>query len=103
MNELVEPLNDIEEEGDDDELLDNEEQEEEGHALQGGNARIPIVPRKKFDKSNEYQPPMKDNPPETDQKIVCIELINNNHIYLRYEDCWTIRDVTIYILITILQ
>lgn len=103
MNELVAPLNDIEE-GDTDELLDNKEQEEEdGHDLQRGNERIPIVSHKKFGKSNEYQPPMKDKPPEADQKIVCIELTNNNHIYLRYEDCWTIRDVTIYITITILQ
>ncbi len=29
-------------------------------------------------------------------KICCIELINNNKIYITYEPEWTIRDVKLY-------
>ena len=29
------------------------------------------------------------------ESIICIELKNNNHLYLRYDDQWTIREVNL--------
>jgi hypothetical protein len=31
--------------------------------------------------------------PSLDEQICCIELINNNKVYIRYEKEWTIKDV----------
>ncbi len=31
--------------------------------------------------------------PTSDEKICCIELINNNKLYIRFESEWTIKDV----------
>ena len=31
--------------------------------------------------------------PKQCESIICIELRNNNHLYLRYNDVWTIREV----------
>lgn len=31
--------------------------------------------------------------PSLDEQICCIELVNNNKVYIRYENEWTIRDV----------
>ena len=30
-----------------------------------------------------------------EEQICCIELSNNNYIYIKYEDNWTIKDVRI--------
>ena len=30
-----------------------------------------------------------------EEQICCIELTNNNYIYIKYEDEWTIKDVRI--------
>lgn len=31
--------------------------------------------------------------PHSNDQICCIEMINNNKLYIRYEDDWTIKDV----------
>ena len=33
--------------------------------------------------------------PKKCESIICIELKNNNHLYLRYDDKWTIREVNL--------
>jgi|LauGreDrversion4_2_1035121.scaffolds.fasta_scaffold2513063_1 hypothetical protein len=32
--------------------------------------------------------------PSLDEEICCVELINNNKIYISYDQEWTIKDVT---------
>ena len=36
--------------------------------------------------------------PKSCESIICIELKNNNHLYLRYKDEWTIREVYLFLL-----
>lgn len=36
--------------------------------------------------------------PKSCESIICIELKNNNHLYLRYQDKWTIREVNHFLL-----
>ena len=36
--------------------------------------------------------------PKRCESIICIELKNNNHLYLRYKDEWTIREVYLFLL-----
>lgn len=36
--------------------------------------------------------------PNLDEQICCIELINNNKIYIRYEQNWKIKDVSVVFL-----
>lgn len=36
--------------------------------------------------------------PKSCESIICIELKNNNHLYLRYKDEWTIREVFTFLL-----
>lgn len=31
---------------------------------------------------------------EKEEMIICVEMINNNKIYIRYQDNWTIKDVS---------
>jgi hypothetical protein len=40
----------------------------------------------------------KDEEFEVDEKIICIELMNNNRIYLNYQQDWTFKDVCIFII-----
>jgi hypothetical protein len=42
---------------------------------------------------NEYIDPLDTS---SQEKIICIELINNNKIYLNYKTSWTLRDVIYY-------
>jgi hypothetical protein len=42
-------------------------------------------------KKNDYE----INNKIIEEQICCIELTNNNYIYIKYEDKWTIRDVRI--------
>ncbi len=36
-----------------------------------------------------------ENFEEQNDKIVCIEMMNNNKVYINYESDWTLRDVSI--------
>ena len=42
-------------------------------------------------KKNDYE----INNKIIEEQICCIELTNNNYIYIKYEDNWTIKDVRI--------
>ena len=42
-------------------------------------------------KKNDYE----INNKTIEEQICCIELTNNNYIYIKYEDEWTIKDVRI--------
>ena len=71
---------------DDDSLSDSTPQYDKSIIYQYNEMNSTMIVENEYKNNDAYDP-------KADEQICCVELINNNKIYISYEKEWTIQDV----------